>query len=159
MFATPQEYHICFIILNNPFTPGHPKSMTSLNLQNLLGQCNFGAAGLPCWPCWYVIFVLLYQTIPTPSLNLDTRAFYFLYLNNKIIPLLTAAFCSGLDILSPRVGILKALRPQEYRESWYARFTFHASLITGANTLNGDRCQGTYRDTGSQQLWHMALIQ
>ena len=26
------------------------------------------------------------------------------------------------------------------------------SLTAGANALNGDRCQGTYRDTGSQQF-------
>ena len=40
-----------------PLTPGHPKSMTSWNLQNSLGQCNFGAAGLPCWPCWDILHV------------------------------------------------------------------------------------------------------
>ena len=40
-----------------PLTPGHPKSMTSWNLQNSLRQCNFGAAGLPCWPCWDILHV------------------------------------------------------------------------------------------------------
>ena len=131
--------------------------MRSWILQNSLGQCNIWAAGLPCWPCWPcwdVIFVLIYQTIPTPpksrslparkvheKLNLtkltwpvqylsskftvltmlrchtsicfirannlpfqlgwdytlETLAHVILFivvLNNKIIPLLTVAFCS-----------------------------------------------------------------
>ena len=65
-----------------PPTLGHPKSMTSWNLQNSLEQCNFGAAGLPRWPCWDVLFVLSYRTTYHLnwaenllfSLNWDTRA-------------------------------------------------------------------------------------
>ena len=65
-----------------PLTPGHPKPKTSWNLQNSLGQCNFRAAGLPCWPCWDVLFVLSYRTtynlnwveILLFSLNWDNRA-------------------------------------------------------------------------------------
>ena len=55
---------------------------------------------LGCHICF--IFVLSYWTtyhlnwvdILLFSLNWDTRACYFLVLNNKMIPLLTAAFCS-----------------------------------------------------------------
>ena len=40
----------------------------------------------------------------------------------------------------------------------HERFTIYGSMTTGANTMNGDRYQGTDRDTGSQQFWHTALI-
>ena len=80
------------------------------------------------------VFNLSFLNKPTTSTGL--RFYFFPWIetlaqvvpNNKIIPLLTAAFFWGLEILSPRAGILKAWRPQQYRESW------NGTLTTGANT-------------------------
>ena len=115
---------------HHPLTPRYPQYMTSWNLQNPLGQCNFGAAGLPRWPCWDVIF--MYHT-EQPTISTGLR----LYFSPKLRQ--SRACCSQqsdnsiveggiLLIISPRVGILKAWRSQQYRESW------NSTLTTGANT-------------------------
>ena len=75
----------------------------------------------PSWTTYHLnwVEILLFPLIETLAQVVP---------NNKIIPLLTAAFCWSLEILSPRAGILKAWRPQQYRESW------NGTLTTGANT-------------------------
>ena len=78
---------VIFVLLyRTPLPPGQPKSMANWNLQKSLGQFNIRVAGLPCWPCWDVVFVLSYRTnyhlnwveVILFSLNWDTHACYFL---------------------------------------------------------------------------------
>ena len=121
MLATPWGCHICFIIpKNTPLTPGHPKSLTSYktHLGSVISEQHVDRAdhvGI------YYMY-LFYPSWTVPTISTGLRFYFFpwietlahVVLNNKIIPLLKAAFCWGLEILSPRAGILKAWRPQQY---------------------------------------------
>ena len=111
------------------------KSMTSWNLQTHLGSA---ISKQQVYRAEHAgISYLFYHTKPRMISTwlrfcyfLQIKAlviFFIVVLNTNIIPVLKAAFCSGLFCISPRVGILKASRPQQYRESW------NGTLATGAN--------------------------
>ena len=73
--GNPTEMSYLFYYTEHPSpSPRHPISMTSWNLQNPLRQCNVGAAGLPCWPCWDVIFA--YHT-EQPIISTGLRFYFF----------------------------------------------------------------------------------
>ena len=116
--------HLFYYTEKHPLTPGHPKSLTSYktHLGSVISEQHVYRAdhvGI------YYMY-LFYPSWTVPTISTGLRFYFFpwietlahVVLNNKIIPLLKAAFCWGLEILSPRAGILKAWRPQQYRESW-----------------------------------------
>ena len=71
--------------------------------------------------------------------------------NNKIIPLLTAAFCWGLEILSPRAGIWKhdvLNNIGNHETAHWQRVLIRRLLDSGRYSLSSARCHWTYRHTG-----------
>ena len=137
MLATPQGCHICFIIPNN--TPSPPGTQNPWQVETYKTHLGSVISEQQVYRADHVkdilhVFNLSFLNNLPPQLGWDFTFSLIIETlaqvvpNNKIIPLLTAAFCWGLEILSPRAGILKAWRPQQYRESW------NGTLTAGANT-------------------------
>ena len=141
MLATPQGCHICFIIPNNtpPPPPSPPGTQNTWQVETYKTHLGSVISEQQVYRADHVkdilhVFNLSFLNNLPPQLGWDftfspiIETLAQVVPNNKIIPLLTAAFCWGLEILSPRAGILKAWRPQQYRESW------NGTLTAGANT-------------------------
>ena len=78
--------NVIFVLLYRTTPPPRPpKVRDKLRLTNSLGQCNIEAAGLPCKPCWDVLFVLSYRT--TYDLNWVEILLFFSKLRHSLFSL------------------------------------------------------------------------
>ena len=119
-----------------PPHPRAPKIHEKLKLTKLTWAVLFRSSRFTVLTMFGYTTCICFILPEQPTISTGLRFYFFpwietlahVVLNNKIVPLLTAAFCWGLEIPSPRAGILKAWRPQQHRASW------NGTLTTGANT-------------------------
>ena len=116
MLATPQGCHICFIIPNNTPPPPPSPPGTQNPCQDETYKTHLGSviSEQQVYHADHVVIYYMYLIFlpEQPTTSTGLRFYFFPWIetlaqvvpNNKIIP-----FCWGLEILSPRAGILKAL--------------------------------------------------